>query len=134
PGCRPYAAGRMLEKATCARFPHSLYKGLAPAYKDLLGGQLKFMFADLASALPLLQGGKAVALAVTDRTSALPGTPTLAEAGFAAVQVHSSFSVVAPTGTPPAIVQGMSTEIMKAMRAPPLAKEAGAQAPLPLLR
>src|SRR5262249_25849067 len=133
-GSTTYLGVRMLEEATGARFLHIPYKGLGPAYKDLLGGQLKFMFADLASALPLLHGGKAVALAVTDRTTALPGTPTLAEAGFATVQVQSSFSVVAPTGTPPAIVQGMSTEIMKAMRAPPLAKEAGAQAPLPLLR
>jgi len=131
-GSTTYLGVRMLEEATGARFLHIPYKGLGPAYKDLLGGQLKFMFADLASALPLLHGGKAVALAVTDRTTALPGTPTLAEAGFATVQVQSSFSVVAPTGTPPAIVQGMSTEIMKAMRAPRLAEKLEAQALIPI--
>ena len=131
-GSPTYLGVRMLEEETGARFLHVPYKGLGPAYKDLLGGQIKFMFADFASALPHIRGGKAVALAVSDRTSALPGTPTLAEAGFAAVQVRSSFSVVAPTGTPPAIVQRMSTEITKAMRAPQLADKLDAQALIPI--
>src|SRR5262245_21296595 len=127
-----YLGVRMLEKQTNARFLHVPYKGLGPAYKDLLDGQIKFMFADLASALPHLREGKAVALAVTDRTSALPGTPPLPEAGFAAVQVHSSSSVVAPTWTPPAVVQRISTEITKAMRAPQLAEKLEAQALIPI--
>jgi len=132
-GSAPYLGVRVLEEASGARFLHVPYKGLGPAYKDLLGGQIKFMLADLASALPHIRGGKALALAVTERTSALPGTPTLAETGLPGVAIPSSFfGVVAPTGTPSAIVQRMSVEIVKAMKSPQLAEKLEAQAYIPI--
>ncbi|MGH8703089.1 MAG: Bug family tripartite tricarboxylate transporter substrate binding protein [Burkholderiales bacterium] len=132
-GSATYLGVRVLEEASGARFLHVPYKGLGPAYKDLLGGQIKFMLADLASALPHIRGGKALALAVSERANALPGTPTFAEAGLPGVEIGGSFfGVVAPTGTPPAIVQRMSTEIVKAMKAPALAEKLEAQAYIPI--
>ena len=132
-GSATYLGVRVLEEASGARFLHVPYKGLGPAYKDLLGGQIKFMLADLASALPHIRGGKALALAVSERTSALPGAPTLAEAGLPGVEIGSSFfGVVAPTGTPSAIVQRMSVEIVKAMKSPQLAEKLEAQAYIPI--
>jgi len=90
------------------------------------------MLADLASALPHIRSGRAVALAVTERSAALPNTPTLAEAGLPNLEVYSSFGVVAPTGTPPAIVQRMAAEIAKAMKSPQLAEKLDAQALIPV--
>ena len=89
------------------------------------------MFPDLASAISHLRGGKLRALAVTQATPLLPGTPTLADAGFP-LDVYSSFSVVAPAGTPAPIVQRLGAEIGRAMRVPALAEKLGAQALVPV--
>jgi tripartite-type tricarboxylate transporter receptor subunit TctC len=72
-----------------------------------------------------------VALAVTDKTAQLPNVPTLAEAGFP-LEVFTSFSVVAPAGTPPAIVRRMSAEIASAMKAPATAEKLNGQVLLPV--
>jgi len=122
----------MLEEASGAKFLHVPYKGVGPAYQDLLAGQIKFMLPDLASVLPHIKAGKAVPLAVTQSTPLLPGTPTIAQAGYPTVEVITSFSVVAPTGTPRAIVQRLSAEIVKAMKAPWLAERLESQALIPV--
>jgi tripartite-type tricarboxylate transporter receptor subunit TctC len=122
---------RMLEELTGARFIHVPYKGVGPAYQDLLGGQIKFMFPDLASSIVHVRAGKLRALAVSLATPALPGVPTLAETGFP-LEVLSSFSVVAPTGTPASVVQRLSSEIGRAMRTPAVAEKLDAQALVPV--
>jgi tripartite-type tricarboxylate transporter receptor subunit TctC len=121
-GSPTYLGVKMLEEQTGARFLHAPYKGVGQAYQDLLGGQIRFMFPDVASALPHIRSGKVVALAVTERTEQLPGVPTLAEAGFP-LDVFTSFSVVAPAGTPPAILRRMATEIARAMKLQPMAEK-----------
>jgi len=126
-GSTTYLGVRILEEASGAKFLHIPYKGMGQAYQDLLGGQLKFMFPDVASVLGHIKSGKAVPLAVTERTELLPGVPTFAEAGLPGVDATSSFSVVAPTGTPAAIVQRLSVEIVKAMKSPALAEKLQAQ-------
>ena len=130
-GSPTYLGVRMLEEASGARFVHVPHKGVGQAYKDLLGGDIKFMFPDVASVLPHIRSGKVVALAVNQRTPLLPGVPTLAEAGFP-IEVFTSFSVVAPAGTPRAIVQRMSSEIAKAMKSPALGEKLQAQALVPV--
>ena len=127
-GSTTYLGVRQLEETAGIKFLHIPYKGMGHAYQDLLGGQIKFMFPDVASVLGHIKSGKAVPLAVTERTELLPGVPTLAEAGLSGVDATSSFSVVAPTGTPAAIVQRLSAEITKAMKAPALAEKLQAQA------
>jgi tripartite-type tricarboxylate transporter receptor subunit TctC len=72
-----------------------------------------------------------VALAVNQPTPLLPGVPTLAQAGFP-IEVFTSFSVVAPAGTPRPIIQRMSAEIAKAMKSPALAEKLQAQALVPV--
>ena len=93
---------------------------------------MKLIFADVASTLPYIKAGKAVPLAVTDPTLLLPGTPTIAEAGFPSVQIFNSFSVLAPAGTPPAVVERLSSEIAKAMKSAALAPKLEAQALIPV--
>lgn len=121
-GSPTYLGVRMLEEVTGARFLHVPYKGVGQAYQDFLGGQLKFMFPDVASVLPHLRSGKVLALAVNERTSQLASVPTFAEAGLL-VDVFTSFSVVAPAGTPAAIVARLSAEIGKAMKSPSTAEK-----------
>jgi len=130
-GSPTYLGVRMLEEVSGARFVHVPYKGVGQAYKDLLGGDIKFMFPDVASVLPHIRSGKVVALAVNQRTALLPGVPTLAEAGFP-IEVFTSFSVVAPAGTPRPIVQRMNSEIAKAMKSPALGEKLQAQALVPV--
>jgi tripartite-type tricarboxylate transporter receptor subunit TctC len=130
-GSPTYLGVRMLEEISGARFVHVPYKGVGQAYKDLLGGDIKFMFPDVASVLPHIRSGKVLALAVNQRTDLLPGVPTLAEAGFP-LSVFTSFSVVAPAGTPRAIVERMSAEIGKAMKSPALGEKLHAQALVPV--
>jgi len=130
-GSPTYLGIRMLEEISGARFVHVPYKGVGQAYKDLLGGDIKFMFPDVASVLPHIRSGKVLALAVNQRTPLLPGVPTLAEAGFP-IEVFTSFSVVAPAGTPRAVVERMSDEIAKAMKSPALGEKLQAQALVPV--
>ena len=111
-GSTTYLGVRMLEEKTGARFLHVPYKGVGPAYQDLLAGQLNFLFPDVASALSLIKAGKIVPIASEQRTPLLPGLPTMAEAGAPDVTTNSSFSLVAPTGTPTALIERMHRELV----------------------
>lgn len=115
-GSSPFLGVRMVEEIAGVKFVHAPYKGVAPAYQDLLAGRLQFMYTDLASALPYVNAGKLKVLAVDRKTSLLPGAPTLAEAGWEKVDSPTSFSVMAPAGVPAPILQRMATEVGKALR------------------
>lgn len=130
-GSPTFLGVRMLEEKSGARFTHVPYKGVGPAFQDLLGGQIQFLFPDIASALAHIKAGKLRALAVTQKSALLPGAPTLAEAGYP-LDVFTSFSVVAPAGTPAAVVQRLSAEIGNAMRSAPVAAKLDAQALIPV--
>ena len=131
-GTTTYLGVFMLAEAAGVRFLHVPYKGMGAVYKDFLGGQVKFMFPDLASALPHVRSGKAMPLALTERSKLLPNVPTLQEAGFPQVEITNSFSVTAPGGMSPALVERMSTEIVRAMKSPALLEKLEAQAMVPV--
>jgi len=107
---------RMIEEASGARFLHVPYRGMGMALPALLAGQVHFLAPDVAIVLPHIKSGRLVPLAISHRSPQLPRVPTVAEAGFADFRLPSNFSVVAPAGTPAAIVERMSAEINKAMR------------------
>ena len=109
-GSSPYLGVRMIEEVGGVKFIHAPYKGVAPAYQDLVGGRLQFMYTDLASALPHVNAGKLQVLAVDRKTPLLPRTPTFAESGWPKFDSPTSFSVMAPSGVPPAILQKMAAE------------------------
>jgi len=132
-GSLTYLAVRLLEEASGARFLFVAYKGMGQAYQDLLGGQIDFMHVDVGSALGHIKSGKARALATSHGTPALPGTPTVAQAGFPGVEVTNSFSVLAPAGTPQVIVGRLAGEIRRALGSPALAARLEAQALVPVL-
>jgi tripartite-type tricarboxylate transporter receptor subunit TctC len=86
---------------------HVPYKGLSPALNDLLVGRVDLMFSSIVAIIPQIQAGKLRALAVTGthRAPLLPDVPTMAEAGLPDYQAGSWYGLLAPAGTPAAIVQ-----------------------------
>jgi len=126
-GSPPHLGVRMFEEASGARFIHVPYKGLGQAVQGLLRGEIGFMLGDVATVLPYVRSERVLALAVTEATPQLPGIPTVAAAGYP-IAVYTSFSVVAPAGTSPAIVQRLSAEILKAMKAPAIKEKLEGQA------
>ena len=115
-GSAPYLGVRMIEEVAGLKFVHAPYKGIAPAYQDLIAGRLQFIFADLASALPFVQSGKVRALAVDRKTPLLPQVPTFTEAGMPKFDSPIAFSVLAPAGVPQPILTRMADEVRKALQ------------------
>ena len=105
---------------TGVQMTHVPYKGSAPALQDLIGGQVQLMFDNLPPSLPQIKAGKLRALAVTSatRSPALPDTPTIAESGLPGYEASSWFGVLAPAGTPPAIIAKLNAEIATWLASP----------------
>jgi tripartite-type tricarboxylate transporter receptor subunit TctC len=122
-GSPTYLGIRMLEEVSGAKFLHVPFKGMGPVLPALLGGQVNFAFPDAAIAIPHIKAGKLIPLAIIEHAPQLPKVPTFAEAGFPGLEIYSSFSVAAPSGTPAVIVQRMSAEIIRAMKSPALAEK-----------
>lgn len=117
-GSGGHMAGELLKSMAHVAIVHIPYAGAAPAQLGMLAGQTDFMFDNLASAAPQIRAGKLRAFAVTTarRATAFPDLPTLAEAGgreLAGFEVSTWFGVLAPAGTPAAIV----TKLNETMRA-----------------
>lgn len=94
------------------------YKGSGPAVTDVLGNQIPVAVADLPASLQHIKAGRLVAYAVTgtQRVPALPDTPTVSEAGLTGYDSTGWFGVVAPAGTPPAVVARLNAEINSALK------------------
>jgi len=99
---------------------HIPYKGGAPAMTDLMAGQVSMMFSNRIGALPHIRAGKLRALGVADsvRSPQLPDVPTFAEAGYPELKVLVWSGIMAPGGTPPAVVNRLHAVITEAMQAP----------------
>jgi tripartite-type tricarboxylate transporter receptor subunit TctC len=93
------------------------YKGSGPAALDVLAGNVPLAVVDLPSALQQIKAGKLIAYAVTSpqRLPQLPDVPTVSEAGLAGYDSTGWFGVVAPAGTPPAVINRLNTEITAAL-------------------
>ena len=101
-GSGNHIVGELFQDATQVSFVHVPYKGSAPANTDLAGGHVDIHFDQLSSVLPLLQGGKLRALAVTTarRSPLLPEVPTLAEAGVPGFDASTTLGLVLPGKAP----------------------------------
>ena len=114
---------------------HVPYKGAAPAVSDLLGGQVQMGIFDVPVVLPHIKSGKFKALAVTSakRAPPLPDVPTTAEVGYPKVISDNWYGLVAPVGTPPAVLKRIHEASVAALRSPVLieqfAKVSGIPAP-----
>jgi tripartite-type tricarboxylate transporter receptor subunit TctC len=121
-GTSIHLSGELFKSMAGVDMLHIPYKGSAPAVTDLLAGQVNMMFDNIPSSLPHIKAGKLRALAVTGskRSHLLPDLPTIAEAGVPGYDSYVWFGVVAPAGTPPAIVARLHKDIAAALRQPSL--------------
>jgi tripartite-type tricarboxylate transporter receptor subunit TctC len=110
----------MLMHAANVKITHVPYRGAAPAVADLIAGQIDGVVDNPPTVLQHIQGGRLRALAVAAKTrmAQLPDLPTAAEAGVANYEATSWFGIVAPAGTPSAIVARLHKEIVAALRTP----------------
>lgn len=92
---------------------HVPYKGGVPAITDTIGGQVPVMYADLVAALPHIKAGKlrAIAIGSPQRVAMLPDVPTIAEQGFKGYDAVSWGGLLAPAGTPKAVVDRIANEV-----------------------
>ena len=119
-GSAGHLAGELFKSMAGVQMTHVPYKGAAPAMTDLIGGRLQLMFDNLASSLVQIKAGKVRALAVTTakRTELAPELPTIAESGLSGFDINTWFGLFVPAGTPPAIVERLHGEFVKALEAP----------------
>ncbi|MBO9357162.1 tripartite tricarboxylate transporter substrate binding protein [Bordetella petrii] len=132
PGRVTYATGNstgIVAGATLARragidLLHVPYKGTPQALTDLVGGQVDFMFTDLASGLPFVQSGQLRALAVStaERSTIVPDLPSMREAGVADFDLNSWNGYFGPAGLPPEIVAKLNTAINQIVSDPAVRK------------
>lgn len=105
----------IFQKEAAIKIMHVPYKGSGPAMTDLVAGQVNMMVETVPAALPFITAGQLRPLAVTTakRISMLPDVPTTAESGMPALEVSSTFGVLAPVGTPMPIIDQLNTAIAK---------------------
>ncbi|MBX3675141.1 MAG: tripartite tricarboxylate transporter substrate binding protein [Burkholderiales bacterium] len=131
-GTAQHLIGTQFQNQTGATLTHVPYKGSGPLATDLLGGQILMSFDTVTPVLPHIQAGKLRPLAVTTatRSAALPGVPTLAEAGLKGFAIGTWFGVLAPAATPAPILDRLNAEMVKVIQSPDFRKrmdEIGAQ-------
>ena len=112
-GGSQHLAMELFKQETGTNMLHVPYKGSAGALADLVAGHVQASVVSLQSATALVQGGKMRMLAVLSRERAptFPQVPTLAESGYGNLLVETWYGVLAPAGTPPAVLARMNAEI-----------------------
>lgn len=122
-GSAPHLAGEMLGTAAGAKMLHVPYRGGAPAVNDLIAGHVNTLFVSPVVGLPHIQAGKlkALAIAATQRLEVLPDVPTMAEAGYP-IEASYWFGLVAPAGTPPAVLAKLEDALGKVLEMPDVRK------------
>ncbi len=112
--------GEYLQDLLGVRWLHVPYRGSGPAFVDLASGTVDLMVDVVPTAAPLVQGGRARAYAVTmpARAAQLPEVPTMAELGHGALDMGSWMALLAPAGTPGAVVQRLNAALNAALAQP----------------
>jgi tripartite-type tricarboxylate transporter receptor subunit TctC len=115
-----HLAGELFNLMTQTKAIHVPYKGSALALADLLGGQLSYMFDTVITSVPQLRAGKLKALGVSGpkRAGSLPEVPTLDELGLKGFELLQWQAVVAPAGTPKAVVERLHREVVRILKMP----------------
>ena len=123
-GAINHLAGALFASMTQAPLTHVPYKGGGPAAVALMGGEIAMIFGEPATIIQHVRSGKMKAIAVTSakRALAMPELPTMQESGIAGYDVNSWNGMLAPAGTPSAIIQRLNTEFNKIISAPEMKK------------
>ncbi len=135
PGTPYHMAGELFKAMAGVDILHVPYKGSSAARSDVLGGQVDLMFDAVPTMVESIRGGKVKALATTGKTRSgvLPEVPTVDEAGVPKYEATIWLGLMAPKGTPPAIVAKLNAEIGRIVGAPEVAKAWKGQGTTPML-
>jgi tripartite-type tricarboxylate transporter receptor subunit TctC len=119
-GAPSQLAVELIKTMTGTDMVHVPYKGMAPGMTDLLGGQVQLSIPTISAAVPHVKTGRLRALGVTSaqRSPAVPEVPTIAEAALPGYEASNWYSILAPGGTPPAIVAKLNTELARILKLP----------------
>ncbi len=110
----------MLKERTGSFIVHIPYRGIAPATLDMIAGQIHMVTGTVPALAPFVRDGRVKALAVTSakRSNALPDVPSMSESGFNNFDVLNYFGLVAPSGTPQAVIDKLNAAIARAVQLP----------------
>lgn len=113
---------------------HIPYRGTAPSVTDLIAGQVDATFTGTPAVIAHIRSGRLRALAVSspERVAALPDVPTVAESGYPGFEADQWYGVVAPAGTPEAVVTRLNAEINKALALPDVARQLAGEGAVPM--
>ena len=128
-GSAPHMAGVAVERASGAKWEYIPYKGGSQAIQDTIGGQTQVLMNGMLATLPFVQSGKLKVLGVSraTRVPLLPDVPTIAEQGVKGFESGTWQGVLAPAGTPPAVVARLAAELTRIIRSPDVRSRLTAQ-------
>ncbi len=129
----PHLAGELINSSTKASISHVGYRGSSPALTDVAGGHVDLMYAPLAPALPLIQSGKVVPLAVTTkaRLADLPNVPTIAESVLPDFDIVTWYGMWVPKDTPEPIIAKLNAAMVQASKSPKVVDALKSQGTMP---
>jgi tripartite-type tricarboxylate transporter receptor subunit TctC len=129
-GSLTHLSMELFKQAAGSFMVHLPYRGVAPAFTDLLGGQTQAMFPGLAAGLPHIRSGRVRALAVTgaQRHPILKDVPTMIESGFKGFDAVQWYGVVAPAGLPPAVLKTLNDTLNASLTGGDLREKLSAEA------
>jgi tripartite-type tricarboxylate transporter receptor subunit TctC len=119
-GTIAHLVNQIWQNASGIKFTHVPYRGMAQAIPDLIGGQVDMYMGSIPTLLAQIEGGKVRPLGVTmaKRSPVLPNVPTYSESGIKGVELASVWGLLAPAGTPKAIVDRWNTEVNAVLKQP----------------
>jgi tripartite-type tricarboxylate transporter receptor subunit TctC len=119
-GAGPHLATELFASMAGVKLTHVPYRGDTPALADLVAGQVQMSFMSMAPVIPHVKSGAVRALAVASgkRSTVLPDVPTVAEQGLAGYDVGSWWGLVAPVGTPAAVVERVAAFVVPYLKTP----------------
>ena len=133
-GTSPHLCMELFKSMAGVDLQHVPYKGTAAAVTDIIGGQIDVAFATALTAKPLIDAGRLRALAVSGprRSDALPNVPPVAEAGVPGYEAMQWYGLLAPAGTPTAVVERVHAQAIVALRSPEMKARLAADGAEPL--
>lgn len=116
-GTPAHLAGVLFNDVAGVRLTHVPYKGSGAALTAIVSGEMQLMFGTLTSSLPFVRSQRLRALAVTSakRSPVMPDLPAIAESGFPGYEAITWYGVMAPAGTPPAVINRLRSEFIKVL-------------------
>ena len=131
-GTTQHLGSELFKLMTHTQMVHVPYKGSGPAVTDVIGGQVDATFETGPAALTQVNAGRLKAIATATKERMLPNTPTAAESGLPGFEVAATYGLLAPAGTPKAIVSRLNAEIGKVLKMPDVRTKFDQQGVIPM--